>query len=167
MNAECAGNRRKLIFTKYLHQVSYLFNACVHLISVYAVQCVSIIIQYNITTSSLLLSTSHNVYTCHKSKISLHYCYSVVYQVFGVLLYHSCVCVVVRNIPWSTWKRLIQKKHGSFYFLPTVNAYLLLTSLKVCDWSGHISVLLIAPLLPSRSSKKMAVTLFHCSRRSA
>ena len=36
MDAECAGNRRKLIFTKYLHQVSYLFNACVHLISVIA-----------------------------------------------------------------------------------------------------------------------------------
>ena len=29
MDAECAGNRRKLIFTKYLHQASYLFNACV------------------------------------------------------------------------------------------------------------------------------------------
>ena len=25
-----------------------------------------------------------------------------------------------------------------FFFLPTVNVYLLLTSLKVCDWSGHI-----------------------------
>ena len=24
------------------------------------------------------------------------------------------------------------------FFLPTVNAYLLMTSLKVCDWSGHI-----------------------------
>ena len=35
MDAECVGNRRKLIFTKYLHQVSYLFNAYVHLISVY------------------------------------------------------------------------------------------------------------------------------------
>ena len=25
-----------------------------------------------------------------------------------------------------------------FFSLPTVNAYLLSTSLKVCDWSGHI-----------------------------
>ena len=30
-----------------------------------------------------------------------------------------------------------RKKMGNF-FLPTVNASLLLTSLKVCDWSGHI-----------------------------
>ena len=37
--------------------------------------------------------------------------------------------------PGSGWPR---KKSGSFFFLPTVNAYLLLTSLKVCDWSGHI-----------------------------
>ena len=40
-------------------------------------------------------------------------------------------------MPWSTWKRLVQNKNGSF-FLPAVNAYLLLTSLKVCDWSGDI-----------------------------
>ena len=26
----------------------------------------------------------------------------------------------------------------SFFFLPIVNVYLLLTSLEVCDWSGHI-----------------------------
>ena len=51
-------------------------------------KCASVIIQYNITTSPLLLSTSHNVY----SKISLHYCYCCV---LGILLYHSCVCVVV------------------------------------------------------------------------
>ena len=40
-------------------------------------------------------------------------------------------------MPSSTWKRLVQKKKIIFV-LPTVNAYLLLTSLKVCDWSGHI-----------------------------
>ena len=40
-------------------------------------------------------------------------------------------------MPSSTWKRLVQKKKVIFV-LPTVNAYLLLTSLKVCDWSGHI-----------------------------
>ena len=28
--------------------------------------------------------------------------------------------------------------NGSFFFLLTANAYILLTSLKVCDWSGHI-----------------------------
>ena len=30
-----------------------------------------------------------------------------------------------------------EKQMGRF-FLPTVNAYLFLPSLKVCDWSGHI-----------------------------
>ena len=30
------------------------------------------------------------------------------------------------------------EKNRSFFFFSTVNAYLLLTSLKVCDWSGHI-----------------------------
>ena len=51
-----------------------------------------IIIQY-ITTLPLLLSTSHNVYTCHSPKY--HYIIvTVVYLVFGIL-YHSCACVVV------------------------------------------------------------------------
>ena len=31
-----------------------------------------------------------------------------------------------------------EKNSGSFCFLPRVNAYQYLTSLKVCDWSGHI-----------------------------
>ena len=37
--------------------------------------------------------------------------------------------------PGSGWSRKIM---GRFFFLPAVNAYLLLTSLKVCDWSGHV-----------------------------
>ena len=32
---------------------------------------------------------------------------------------------------------MTQKKKVVF-FIPTVNAYLILTSLKVCDWSGHL-----------------------------
>ena len=36
--------------------------------------------------------------------------------------------------PGSGWSR---KENGSFFF-PTVMPYLFLTSLKVCDWSGHI-----------------------------
>ena len=40
-------------------------------------------------------------------------------------------------MPWSIWKRLVQKK-SFFFFVPTVNTYQYLTSLKVCDWSGHI-----------------------------
>ena len=90
MDAECAGNRRKLIFTKYLHQVSCLLNACVHLTAVYPVRttCASVIIQYNITTSPLLLSTSHNVYTCHSPKY--HYIIvTVVYLVYCI----TAVCV--------------------------------------------------------------------------
>ena len=46
--------------------------------------CVSIIIQYNITTSSLLLSTSHNVYT-----------YIIVTVVYLVYCCITAVCVVV------------------------------------------------------------------------
>ena len=30
------------------------------------------------------------------------------------------------------------EKQMDHFLLPTVNAYLLLPSLKVCDWSGHI-----------------------------
>ena len=41
-------------------------------------------------------------------------------------------------MPWSTWKRLVQNKKWVIFFLPTVNAYQYLTSLKVCAWSGHI-----------------------------
>ena len=39
-------------------------------------------------------------------------------------------------MPWSTWKRLVQKK--KVMFLLTVNSWLLLTPLKACDRSGHI-----------------------------
>ena len=43
-----------------------------------------------------------------------------------------------KNMPWNTWKRPVQKKKRLIFSLPTVNAYLLLTSLKACDWSAHI-----------------------------
>ena len=58
---------------------------------------------------------------------------------------------------WSTWKRLVQKKKWVIFFLPTtaVNAYLLLTSLKVCDWPGHIFG---ASASPSSLTKKMAMS---------
>ena len=52
---------RERFDAKYLHQVSYLLDACVHLTAVYPVQRVSVIIRY-ITTSPLLLSTSQRVY---------------------------------------------------------------------------------------------------------
>ena len=60
-------------------------------------------------------------------------------------------------MPWSTWKRLVQKKKWVIFFLPTtaVNAYLLLTSLKVCDWPGHIFG---ASASPSSLTKKMAMS---------
>ena len=49
---------------------------------------VCIIIQYNITTSSLLLSTSHNVYTCHSPKY--HYIIvTVVYLVYCCCLLYT------------------------------------------------------------------------------
>ena len=42
-------------------------------------------------------------------------------------------------MPWSTWKRFVQEKKWAKQKLPTYgNAWLLLTSLKACDWSGHI-----------------------------
>ena len=70
----------------------------------------------------------------------------------SVLRYLREVCI---NMPWSTWKRLVQKKKGSFFFLPTVNTYLLLTSLKVCDWSGHIFG---SSASPGSLTEKMAVS---------
>ena len=56
---------------------------------------------------------------------------------------------------------LSKKKNGSFFFLPTVNAWRLLTSLKACGWSGHI----FAPSAsPKPFNKFLAhVTLFGCS----
>ena len=55
--------------------------------------CVSVIIQYNITTSPLLLSTSHNVYTCHSPKY--HYIIvTVVYLVY-------CIIAVCVEVLWS------------------------------------------------------------------
>jgi len=114
VDAECAGNRRKLIFTKYLHQVSYLFNACVHLISVYlsGTMCVSIIIQYNITTSSLLLSTSHNVYTCLVQNITTLLLLTVSYdeyfrQIFGGL--------GVLPVFWNSQERLTRNIFRKYF----------------------------------------------------
>ena len=60
-------------------------------------------------------------------------------------------------MPWSTWKRLAQKKKGHFFSLPTVNAYPLLPSLKVCDWSGRIFG---GSASPRSSTKKLAMSLF-------
>ena len=47
------------------------------------------------------------------------------------------------------------EKNRSFLFLLTVNAYQYLTSLKVCDWSGHIFG---ASASPKSFTKNMAVT---------
>ena len=52
-----------------------------------------------------------------------------------------------------------------FFSLPTVNAYLLSTSLKVCDWSGHTFGASTSPR--SLTKDLLYVTLFHCSWRSA
>ena len=49
------------------------------------------------------------------------------------------------------------EKKGPFIFLPTVNAYLLLPSLKVCDWSGHIFG---ASASPRSLAKKLAMSPF-------
>ena len=54
---------------------------------------------------------------------------------------------------------------GCFLFLPAVSTWLLLTSLKACDWSGHIFGASASPrALPKKTGY---VTLFHCSWRSA
>ena len=55
----------------------------------------------------------------------------------GLRVGHGSLLEVKTTFLDPTWKRLVRKK-SLFFFLPTVNAYLLLTSLKVCDWSGHI-----------------------------
>ena len=66
----------------------------------------------------------------------------------------------VQKMPWNTWKRLVQKKKGHWkkqgiFFLPAVNAWLWLTSLKACDWSGNIFG---ASAGPSSFTKKLAVS---------
>ena len=58
-------------------------------------------------------------------------------------------------MPWGTWKRLVQKKNGSFFFLPTINAYLFIDFLKVCDWLGHIFG---ASVSPRSLTKKLAMS---------
>ena len=63
------------------------------------------------------------------------------------------------NMPWSTWKRLVQKKNGSFCFLPTVNAYLLLTSFEVY---GRDTFSVLAPVLgPSQKMAKSPCPTVH------
>ena len=59
-------------------------------------------------------------------------------------------------MPWRTWKRLVQKKKkkGKKCFLPTENAWLLLTSSKACDWSGHILGASASPINRSFLTKK-------------
>ena len=41
------------------------------------------------------------------------------------------------------------------FFLPTVKAWLFLTSLKACDWSGHVSG---ASVSPSSLTTKLAMS---------
>ena len=48
-----------------------------------------------------------------------------------------------------------EKTWDNFFFLPSVNAYLLLTSLKLCEWSGHIFG---ASASPRSITKKMAMS---------
>ena len=63
----------------FILQLSIRYNVCV---------CHN---RYNVTTSPLLLSTSHNVYTCHSPKY--HYIIvTVVYLVYCII----AVCVEVR-----------------------------------------------------------------------
>ena len=57
----------------------------------------------------------------------------------------------VQNTPRSTWTRPVQNKKWAFFFPPTVNAWLLLASLKACDWSTL--------LFPSRE-KTLAMSPF-------
>ena len=64
------------------------------------------------------------------------------------------------NMPWSTWKRLVQKKNGPFYFFlehlgKCLPGIYLLTSWKVCDWSGYIFG---ASASPSSLTKKLAMS---------
>ena len=95
-----------------------------------------------------------------------HRNYSVlVYIWFWVLNLTSCWSYPVSssifcaklctNMPWGTWKRLVQQINGSSFFFPTVNAYQYLTSLKNCDWSGHI---LGASASPRSLTKKKAMS---------
>ena len=58
-------------------------------------------------------------------------------------------------MPWCTGSGWSRNKNGLFFFLPAGNACQHLTSLKVCDWSGHISG---ASASPRSLTKKMAMS---------
>ena len=63
-------------------------------------------------------------------------------------------------MPWSTCERLVQKKKGSSFFLPAVNAWLLFTSLEACDWSGHIFGASASPRsLPNKLAMSLSSTV--------
>ena len=47
------------------------------------------------------------------------------------------------------------RKNGPIFFLPRVDAWLLFTSLKACDWSGHI---VGASVSPRSLNKKKAMS---------
>ena len=50
----------------------------------------------------------------------------------------SSICAkLCTNMPWSSWKRLVQKKTAIF-FSSYCKCLALLTSLNACDGSGHI-----------------------------
>ena len=53
-----------------------------------------------------------------------------------------------------------------FFFLPTVSALLLLTSLKACDWSGHTPSAPTPVLSPSRKNGycKSLSSAVHCGQ---
>ena len=77
----------------------------------------------------------------------------------------SNICTkLCTNMPWSTCKLLVQKKM-LFCFFPTVNAWLLLTSSKACDWSGRIFS--ASASFRSLTKETGDVALFHCSWRLA
>ena len=65
---------------------------------------------------------------------------------------------------WSTWKRLVRSKMWENMFSSYGNAWLLLTSLRFCDWSGHFIGARISPR--SLAKRTGCVTLFHWSWRS-
>ena len=109
----------------------------------------------------------------HRNYLVLVYTskYSILGVKFGLILvlrsqsFDFLRETLYKHAQGRTCKRLIQKQKWFVYFLPTVNAYLLLTSLKVCDWSGHIFGASASPR--SLTIFFGYVTLFHCPWRSA
>ena len=97
------------------------------------------------------------------SKTVKHKNHGLAFQLLGFSIYSILgvkfdLALLLRSQFFDFLRETLYKhalEHLEAAGLPTVNAYLLLTSLKVCDWSGHIFG---ASASPRSLTKKLAMS---------